>query len=185
MAGPWLQIRFLKERNTAMSSAKGFYVAQEGHVVSLLPPASASGGATGLIFNLKTYAHASIIIQAGALAGGATAIQLYSCTSEAGAGAAAQAFDYFFQSAAGAGNDVFAPGAIANSGRTNVASGSFAPANTANTVFVIELDAAQLPQGSPYVKLVLTDTAEADYYSAIAILSGGRFTGDESLTVTT
>jgi hypothetical protein len=167
-----------------MSSVKGFYLAQEGHVVNALPPQSISGGKSALAVNMANYAHLSLIIAAGALASGATAVELFSCTNEAGANAVAQSFNYWSQAAGGAGNDVFQAGSAANSGRTFVASGSFAPAAVANGLIVIELDAAALPQGSPYVLLTLTDGADADYYCVIAELSGGRFTGDESPTVT-
>lgn len=159
-------------------SFNGFYVAQEGHVVSLISPQNISGGDTGQIFNMSGYRHASIIVQLGAQAAQATAIKLNACTDAAGDGATAIPFDIFTQETAGNANDVL-------STRTSVAVAGYQPSGNANIFYVIELDAAALPQGSPYVQLQITNGANADYASAVAILSGGRFVGDQSPTATT
>ena len=158
-------------------SAKNFWVAQDGHVVPLISPSNITGGASGTIFNLAGYNHASIIIQQGALAAANTAILLYACTDEAGDGAVAIPFNLFTQETAGLANDVL-------STRVAVTAAGYAPTANAGTFYVIELDAAALPQGSTYVKLSVTNGANANFVSAVAILSGGRFTGDQSPSAT-
>lgn len=159
-------------------SVKGFYTAQEGHVVSILSPQSISGGVTATPFHLKNNAHADIVIQLGAQAAANTKILLNACTNAAGAGATAIPFDIFTQETAGNLNDV-------TSGRTPVTAAGYTPTANANTFYIVSIDAASLPQGSPYLQLQITNGANANFASAVAILSGGRNTSDQSLTVTT
>lgn len=159
-------------------SAKGFYVAQEGHVVNVILPANITGGALGTVFNLKNHAHASILITLGAQAAANTKILLNACTNASAAGATAIPFDIFTQETAGATNDV-------TSGRTAVAAAGYTPSANAGIFYIIEIDAAQLPQGSPYLQLDITNGANANFAAAFAVLSGGRNTSDQSLTVTT
>jgi hypothetical protein len=156
---------------------RGFWAAQDGHVVSVLSPQNMSGGVTGQIFNMEGYEHASILIQLGAQAAAATKILLNACTDAAGDGAAAQPFNLFTQETAGLSNDVL-------STRQAVAATGYTPSANANIFYVIELDAASLPQGSPYVQLQITNGANADYVSAVAVLSAGRYTGDQSPSAT-
>ena len=158
--------------------ARGIYVAQEAHVVSVLSPQNITGGVTGTPFALKTYAHASIIVQLGAQAAAATKILLNACSNAAGAGATAIPFDIFTQETAGNTNDV-------TSGRLPQTAAGYTPSANANIFYILELDAATLPAGLPYVQLQITNGANADYASAVAILSAGRNTSDQSLTVTT
>jgi hypothetical protein len=158
-------------------SAKAFWAAQDGHVVSLISPKNISGGAIAQIFNMEGYAHASIVIQLGAQAAANTAILLNACTDAAGDGATAIPFNLFTQETAGNANDVL-------STRLSETAAGYAPSANANIFYVIELDAAALPQGSPFVQLDITNGANANFASAVAILSGGRYTGDQSPSAT-
>jgi len=158
-------------------SAKGFWAAQDGHVVSVLSPQNITGGVTGQIFNMQGYHHASIIVQLGAQAAAATKILVNACQDNVGTGAAAQPFNLFTQETAGLSNDAL-------STRQAVAAAGYTPSGNANIFYVIELDADALPAASPFVQLQITNGANADYASAVAVLSGGRFTGDQSPTAT-
>lgn len=160
-----------------MSSAKGFYVAQEGHVVNILPPVDITGGKTAQAFNMANSAHASILVQQGVAAAAFTKILVNACTSAGGAGATAIPFDIYTQTTAGAANDVL-------SGRTAVAAAGYTPAAGSGVFYDIEIDAAQLPQGSNYVQLQLTNGVNSVIASAVAILTGGRYINDQSLTAT-
>lgn len=158
-------------------SAKGFYLAQEGHTVNILPPVDITGGKTAQAFSLATYAHASIILQIGVSAAAEGLVTLNACTDHTGASPVAIPFDVYKQEVAGASNDVLGP-------RVPVPATGFTPAATDGIFYVIEIDAAQLPQGSPYLQLALADTTNSVIASAVAVLSGGRNTSDQSLTVT-
>ena len=89
----------------------GFDIAEAGHVAVILPPQNISGASSAApinpAFSMKNYKHASILIAFGAEATqDATTLLLYLCTSASGAGATAIPFNYYYQSAGGAGNDV-------------------------------------------------------------------------------
>jgi hypothetical protein len=50
------------------------------------------------------------------------------------------------------------------------------------TIYVIELDAADLAAGFPWVTVDFADPSGSVIVSAVAVLSGGRYSGDESAT---
>ncbi len=157
--------------------ARGFNVAQEGHVVPLLNPGSISGGASG-VFSMRNAAKANIIIMWGALAAAQGTVQLFACSDLAGDNAVAIPFDRYTQTTAGAGNDVLGP-------RQQVTAAGYTPSDTANTVDVLHLQ-ADVPSetNSPYIKLVVNDGTNADNASAVVILSGLRFAGESNQSAT-
>lgn len=156
--------------------AHGFYTAQEGHVVNLIPPVDITGGKTGQPFSMANWAHASILLQIGVSAAAFTKIIVNACTDVGGDSPTAIPFDIFTQETAGASHDVL-------SGRTPVAATGYTPSANDGIFYVIEIDAAQLPAGSPYVQLDLTNGSNSVIASAVAVLSSGRNTSDQSLTV--
>ncbi len=158
-------------------SAKGFYLAQEGHTVNILPPVDITGGKVAQAFSMANYAHVSILLQLGVSAAAFTKIIVNACTDAAGDSPTAIPFDIFTQETAGASKDVL-------SGRTPVTAAGYTPSANDGIFYVIEIDAAQLPAGKIYVQLDLTNGANSVIASAAAILSGGRDTSDQSLTVT-
>lgn len=159
-------------------SAKGFWVAQDGHVVNILPPVSISGGVSSQPFNLKNAAHVSLLLQFGALSAQPGAFVLNACTDHTGATKQAIGFNLFTQETSGAANDVLSTKQV-------IATTGYQPPDTANIFYVIEVDAASLPAGYPYLQLVIADGADTDFASAVAILSGLRFAEDQGMTATT
>jgi hypothetical protein len=157
--------------------ARGFNIVQEGHIVPVLNPASISGGVTGQIFSMRDAAKCAIIIGWGALAAAQGAVTLSACSDLAGDNATAIAFDRWTQTTAGAGNDVLGA-------RTAVTSAGFTPSDTPSTLDVIEVQADQLPDGKPYLKLAIADGTNADFGYATAILTGLRYQGESNPSVT-
>ncbi len=161
--------------------ARGFFVAQEGHVVNILPPANTAAGVSSQAFNVKNAAHVSILLQFGALAEAPGAFTVNAGSDLAMAGAVAIPFNLFKQETSGAANDVL-------STRIAEAATGYAPPDISDIFYVLEIDADTLPAGSPYLQLVLAPaavTTDTNLGSAIAILSGLRFAEDQGLTVTT
>jgi len=152
---------------------KGFVVAQEGHIVVPLYPVSASGGETCQAFSMKKYQHATIIIVLGAMAAQLTSLVLNACSSAAGAGPTAIPFN-LFKGETGSTNTL--------GGKTAIAATGYQPPNTADIFEVIEIDAAELPAGLPYLQLVINNGANVDLACVIAVLSGARFGEDQSPT---
>ena len=57
---------------------KAYYVAQDCHVVNLIPPVNSGGGKTSGVFNMKGWRHASIILQFGVQSAALKGVQLES-----------------------------------------------------------------------------------------------------------
>jgi hypothetical protein len=165
---------------------KGFVVAEEGHVVSILSPKNGTGGVTCQPFALKNYQHATIIIQLGAQAAQAGLLQVNACTDVSGDNAVAIPFNIYTQETAGNTNDVL-------STRTAVPSTGYQVTANHDTFYVIEIDAAELDiesnpsgaggEGYAYLQVVLANGSNADYFSAVAVLSGARYAERQSPTV--
>jgi hypothetical protein len=151
-----------------------FYAAQDGHIVPLIFPRNITGGVTSPAFSLKNYSHASIVLVLGAQAAANTDIILNACTNASGAGATPIAFDLFAAETSNVD--------LLTVREAQTASG-YAPSANADIFYVIEIDTQQLPQGYPYLQLEVTNGANANYASAVAILSGARYGGDQSPTV--
>lgn len=162
--------------------SKGFYTAQKGHVVNALPPVDVTGGKQSQAFSMADAAHASIILQIGVSAAPVTGVTVQAGTATAAvgsdvAGATAIAFDVFKQETAGANNDVLGT-------RTAVSASGFAPSANDGIFYIIEIDADNLPAGSPYVQLKIANGTNSVIASAVAILSGNRYAGESNPTAT-
>lgn len=164
--------------------ARGINLAEDGHPISILSPQSISGGLTSIFFNLKTAAKANILLQLGALAAAPGAVTLLAASSAAGAGAVAIPFTYYQQPTAGNVNDTLAQNGGPSTAFAATAAG-FVPADAANTFYVIEVQSDQLPAGLPYLALSIADGTNADFASALAILTGLDYPGSTQPTATT
>ena len=153
--------------------AKGFYTAQEGHVVNILPPVDISGGKFSDVFSLRNHAHATIVVQIGVSAAAFTKIIVNACDDFTPSNRTAIPFTLFSEETA-AGDTLAAKEAVAAAGKT--------PSANDGIMYVIEVDASELPQGSPNLELSLTNGVNSVIASAIAILSGSRFAEDQSAT---
>lgn len=158
-------------------SAKGFFLAQEGHVVPLIFPGSIAGGRLSPAFSVGTWAHASILLALGTSTGSAPgAITLNACSDATGANAVAIPFDIFACEASN--TDVLGV-------RIPVTAAGYTPTSNTNVFYVIEIDASKLAtQGKAYLQLSTSNAGgNAVPASAFAILSAGRFAGESSATV--
>ena len=148
---------------------QGFIASEQGHIINVIPPVDGNAGApvTAQGFSMKGFNHATIIIQLGVTAAAPTSIVLKYAATVGGSGTA-MAFSYYSQLAQGISNDVLSARTAATSaGITSVSAND-------NIFYVIEVDAAELPDGSPYLQLVVTNPASSILISAVAILSYGR-----------
>lgn len=152
---------------------KGFNVAEHGHPVNILPPVDITGGKSADIFSMAKYAHASIIIQIGVSAAAFLKILLNECTAFDGSGRTAIAFSVYKEETA-AGDTLGA--------RTAVTAAGLTPSANNNIMYIIELDAAELSDGSHFVELQLTNGTNSVLASALAILSGARYAEAQSPT---
>lgn len=148
--------------------SRGLVIAEEGHVVNLIPAINITGGKTGDVFSMAKFRRASIIISVGVSAAAFTKIIVNACSNAAGDNAEAIPYSLYSEETA-AGDTLGAREAVLAAGKT--------PSANDGIMYVIELDAMQLPDGKPWVQLSLTNGTNSVIASAIAILSGQRYTG--------
>ena len=134
--------------------------------VPCIAPQDINGAATaGNEVNTKLYDHITFVLSIGNLGGDATLI-VEECTSAAGAGNTAKTFNY---RKSGASNDTYSALAAATAAGITLAG-----ASDDNKVVIIEVDAAELTSGYPFVRVYLTPAAAATLVSCIAVCGGGR-----------
>jgi hypothetical protein len=172
----------------------GFSISEAGHVVNILPPVDITGGKVCQAFSMANHKHASIVIQAGVSAAAWTKIILSVGTATAAIGTAvanatAIPFNLYTQETAGANHDI-------QSAITAVTAAGYTPSANDGIFYVIEIDADEMEAALAgaltgtlgqftYLQLSLTNGANSAIASAVAILSGARFSEAQSPTVTT
>lgn len=153
---------------------KGFNVAEQGHVVNILPPIDINGaGAASDVFSLAGYQKASIILTLG-VTGAASTVTLKECDDFTPSNANAIAFNVYKEETAG--GDTLGV-------RTAVTAAGFATSTNDNITYVIDVDASQLSEGYPCLQLAMSDPVAATVVSAVAVLSGARYAEDQSASV--
>jgi hypothetical protein len=162
---------------------QGAVLSEQAHFVNILPPIDITGGKTCQAFNMKNHGHATILVQIGVSAAAFTKIIVSYGTATAAigstiAGATAMPFSIYKQETAGGDQDVLGA-------RTAVLAAGYTPSANDTIFYVIEIDARELADGSPYVQLSFTNGSNSVIASAVAILSGARFVGATQATATT
>ena len=152
---------------------KGITIAETCHVVSILPPIDITGGVTSDVFSLKNYSHASIIVQIGVSAAAFTKLIVEKCDDFTPTTSTDMAFAVYKEETDS--GDTLGP-------RTAVAAAGLTPSANNNIMYVIEIDAAELGEGTPNLRLEITNGVNSVIASAVAILSGARFASPESAT---
>lgn len=152
---------------------RGINIAEMCHVVNLLPPHDADTVATPEVFSMRTYQHASIILQGG-VTGAAATVTVEAADNFTPSNVEAIPFAVYKEETA-AGDTL--------GDRVEVTTSGFATSTNDGVMYIIEIDAAALPEGKPNLQVKVSDPGAATFVSAIAILSGGRYTGNESATV--
>jgi hypothetical protein len=154
----------------------GVNIAEQCHVVQMLPPVSISGGKTCTRFKMLNAQHVSILIMIGAMAAVPTSFVLKACQTSGGTGATAIPFRYYKSKSNGASVDQTSPPIVAT------ASGITSFDNAANQFYLIELDAAEVDNlgdsnsvDYPWLELDINDGGNVTIMSVAAILSGQRY----------
>ena len=142
-----------------------FNVAEQSHVIAL-KPVDVGGGAKSLYWDMTNWKHASIIVTSGAAANQATLKVYKSATLSGGT-----AIDFASYNAGA--TDVLGARVV-----STAAAGFLQTAAACITVFEVDaLDPSYIYMG------VATDAAAANIISIVVVLSGGRYPGVSSPTV--
>jgi hypothetical protein len=152
---------------------KGTNIAEQFHVVNILPPQDVDTGKSSLVFSMKNHAHATIIVTCGSTNADAGNITIEECDDFTPTNDTAIAFSYY--------KEETAAGDTLSAKQTATAAGIDVSAND-NTTYVIEIDASELSAGYPNLILKWSDPGGATFGSAVAILSGSRYAGSENVT---
>ncbi len=152
---------------------KGINLAEQCHVINILPPQDVSGAVSSDVFSMENYAHATIIVQAGSTNADAGNITIEECDNLTPTTDTAIVFDYYAETTA--------DGDTLGAKTTATVAGIDVSGND-NITYVIEIDASQLTAGYPCLQLEWSACGGATLGSAVAILSGSRYAGTESLT---
>jgi hypothetical protein len=157
---------------------RGTVIAQQQHVAQVLAPVDITGGKTGRYMSLKQWEHITFIIGVGVSAAAWTKIIVLGASDKTGTGATAIAFDLYTSEATIV--DQLAA-------KQRIAAAGYTPVATDDIFYVIELDAAdliaQLGETFQYATVQLTNGANSVIASVHAVLSGGRYQGDQSPSV--
>jgi len=138
---------------------------------TLLVPVSINGGKSGDVINLENYNHASIVIAVGAVASGTSKLTLEYCDDNTPTTDTAMAFNYRKMTDGAGATDTW--------GDLTAATSSGITIDTANTTYLIEIDAAEVMSASSgscsRLQVELSDPSGADYMCVIAILTEPRY----------
>lgn len=153
---------------------QGCNIAEMMHVVNILPPQSIAGAVTSDVFSLKNHGHATIIVTAGSTNADAGNITIEECDDFTPTNDTAIDFYYYAEETAG--------GDTLGARTKAVAATGIDVSGNDNITYVIEIDATELSDGYPNLILKWSAPGGATLVSAVAILSGARYGGDQSAT---
>jgi hypothetical protein len=155
---------------------KGFHLSEQGHVVNIIPPVDINGAAKNSdVFSMKNYAHVDIVIQLG-VTGAASTVTVEECDNVTPSNSTAIAFAVYKEETA-AGDTLGA--------RTAVTTAGFATSTNDNVMYVISIDADELTDAYPYLRIAMSDPSASTIVSAVAVLSGARYGKPQSATAIT
>ena len=154
---------------------KGFVIAEAGHVVLALAAVDINGGLSTDVWSMENHSHCTIIIGLG-VTGAASTVIVEECDDTTPSLSPAIVFAYYAETTAG-GDTLGA--------RTAATVAGFATSTNDGVFYVIEIDAAQLSDGYPYLRLSFSDPSAATFVSVVVILSGSRYAEPESATAIT
>ncbi len=156
-----------------MSGSKGIVIAEDLHVVNALPPLDIDVSAQNSdVWSMANHSHATIIVQFG-VTGAATTMTVEECDDFTPSNSTAIEFASYSETTAN-GDTLGARVATTSSG---LSSGT-----NDGIFFVIEVDASQLTDGFPNMRVALSDPGAATFANIVVILSGSRYAQESSAT---
>ena len=152
---------------------KGFLVAESGHLVLALAPVDINGAAQNSdVWSMGKHSHVSIIVALG-VTGAASTVTVEECDDFVPTNSTAIAFARYAEETA-SGDTLGA--------RTATAAAGFATSTNDGIFYVFEIDAAELTDGFPNLRVAMSDPAAATLATIIAVLSGSRYAQVQSAT---
>ena len=154
-------------------NAKGIVISEDAHTVLALPPIDLNDGQVNSdVWSMAKYSHCSILIFLGAV-GAATTFIVQECDNFTPSSTTDIAFATYAETTA-AGDTL---GARATTATTGIITGT-----TNSIIYQAEIDASQLSDGRPNLRVTCTDPGTATLACIVAILSGARYASFDSPT---
>lgn len=154
-------------------NAKGIVIAEDCHVVNALAPIDLNDAAVNSdVWSMAKYSHASILIMLG-VTGAASSFIVEECDNFTPSNSTAITHATYAEETAG--GDVL--GARAQTAATGIVG-----ATAAGSFYVVEIDASQLTDGFPNLRVVCTDPGAATLAAVTVILSGAKYASFDSPT---
>jgi hypothetical protein len=148
-------------------------MAEQAHVVNIIPPFGSNAGTKDSdVFSMKDASHCTIVLQVGTQAGSFD-VDLVACDNFTPS--TTSAIGYKLAKEETADGDTL-------DALTETASTGHSTAVANNIMYVMEVDAEDLPEGYPNLQLKLSGLDNTTYVSAIAILTGLSYAGDQNRT---
>jgi hypothetical protein len=148
-------------------------LAERFHFVNALPPVDINGAAQNSdVWSMKNWRHATIIVVLG-VTGAASTVTVEECDDFVPTNSTAIAFNVYKEET-DAGDTLGA--------RVATAAAGFAASTNDNVFYVIEVDASELTDGYPNMRVAMSDPAVATVAAILVILSDPRYLGDQSAT---
>lgn len=147
---------------------RGINIFEQAHLVNAIPPINGTGGKSTDVWHMKYHRWANIILQIGVSAAAATKILVFGCTDAAGTNPTAIPFTLYKEETA-LGDTLSAKEAVTAAGYT--------PSANDNIMYGILVDASELPDDKPYMYVQVTNGTNSVILSAVAILTGARYSG--------
>jgi hypothetical protein len=151
-------------------------IAEQCHVVNAYPAADASGAVWNTdVISMKNAGHITFILSAGTT-GGTSDVTVQECDDTTPSNTTAIAFTYYKEET-DAGDTL--------SDKQSATTGGFTTSANDNIFYVIEVDASQLSDGYPYIRVHGTDPGGATTINCVAILSELRYAQENTPTAIT
>lgn len=159
-----------------------FNIPEDGHIVTLYNPVDIddlAGADSPVIVLMENYSHATIIYSIGVNPLVAGVVTVESCDDTTPSTATEIMFRYYRYET----SQILANGDVhgAMTWTTTAAAGLIPVAGAVPSMYVIEIDDAELVSGDIGFRMCIVDPAAASVGSAIAILSGARY-ADNNVT---
>ncbi len=152
--------------------AKGNVLAEEGHFVNATPAIDINGGTSDSdVWSMAKHAHCTICVTRGVAA--ASTLTVLECDNFTPSNSTAIAFNYYAETTDG-GDTLGA--------RTAATSAGISLSANDNTMYIIEIDAAELSAGRPNLRVHSTDPSAATVFSVLVYLSGSRYAKEQTAT---
>ena len=149
-------------------------LAEQAHIINILPPQSITAAVTSAVFSMRNASHATIIVTCGATDADAGNITIEECDDFTPTNNAA--IDFYYYAETTKDGDTLGDRTLAAK-----ATGIDVSAND-NITYVIEIDAEELSEGYPNLILKWSIPGGATLVSAVAILTGYAYQGKDQPT---